>query len=95
MIICGYVKKVIHEKDFNKKSGRYQTMIKGTVGRIVVLIGAMQMFAVPAFAATPKWIEKQGKGIFLFNVAIVLVIIGFAGYIWWKKRNGEGGGDEE
>ena len=70
-------------------------MIKRTVGRIAVLIGALQVSAAPAFAAGPKWIEKQGKGIFLFNVAIVLVIIGFAGYIWWKKRNGEGGGDEE
>jgi protein-S-isoprenylcysteine O-methyltransferase Ste14 len=70
-------------------------MMKKIVARIVVLIGALQVCAAPAFAAAPKWIEKQGKGVFMFNVAIVLVIIGFAGYIWWKKRNGEGGGDEE
>ena len=69
-------------------------MIKRTVGRVAGLIGALQMSATPAFAAAPKWIEKQGKGIFLFNVAIVLAIVGFAGYIWWKKRNGDGGGDE-
>lgn len=69
-------------------------MIKRTVGRVAVLIGALQVSAAPAFAAAPKWIEKQGKGIFLFNVAIVLAIVGFAGYIWWKKRNGDGGGDE-
>lgn len=69
-------------------------MIKRTVGRVAVLIGALQVSVVPAFAAAPKWIEKQGKGIFLFNVAIVLAIVGFAGYIWWKKRNGDGGGDE-
>ena len=69
-------------------------MIKRTVGKVAVLIGALQICAVPAFAAAPKWIEKQGKGIFLFNVAIVLAIVGFAGYIWWKKRNGDGGGDE-
>ena len=38
---------------------------------------------------------KQGKGVFLFNVAIVLVIIGFAGWIMWKKKNGgDDGGDE-
>lgn len=69
-------------------------MIKRTVGRVAGLIGALHMSAAPAFAAAPKWIEKQGKGIFLFNVAIVLAIVGFAGYIWWKKRNGDGGGDE-
>jgi heme/copper-type cytochrome/quinol oxidase subunit 2 len=70
-------------------------MIKGILGRIVVLIGAMQMSAAPAFAAAPKWIEKQGKGVFLFNVVIVFVIIGVAGWIMWKKKNGgDDGGDE-
>ena len=69
-------------------------MIKRTVGRVAVLIGVLLVSVAPAFAAAPKWIEKQGKGIFLFNVAIVLAIVGFAGYIWWKKRNGDGGGDE-
>ena len=70
-------------------------MNKKLLGRIVVLVGALHLIVVPAFAAAPKWIEKQGKGVFLFNVAIVFVIIGVAGWIMWKKKNGgDDGGDE-
>lgn len=68
-------------------------MIKNLIARLMLVMGGSFLLSAPMMAA-PKWIDKQGKGIFLFNVAIVLAIVGFAGYIWWKKRNGDGGGDE-
>jgi len=46
---------------------------------------------------TPAWaglIEKQGKGVFFFNVAVALIIVGMGGYIIWKKKQADEGDDE-
>jgi hypothetical protein len=64
-------------------------MIK-QVKRLAVLffLGAMEF---PMMASVPNFIAKQGKGVFLFNVAVILIIAGFAGYLVWKKKNNDGG----
>ena len=33
---------------------------------------------------------KQGKGVMVFNLIVVLAIVGFGIYIWNKKRNEDG-----
>jgi hypothetical protein len=69
-------------------------MLKKSLSKLMVLFVSLVALQNPLTAA-PKWIEKQGKGVFLFNVAIVFVIIGVAGWIMWKKKNGgDDGGDE-
>lgn len=53
--------------------------------------GALYQLAAPAWAGL---IEKQGKGVFFFNVGVALLIVGIGGYIMWKKKQAEEGDDE-
>jgi len=34
---------------------------------------------------------KQGKGVLIFNLLVVLAIVGIGAWVWWKKHNSEDG----
>jgi hypothetical protein len=65
-------------------------MIK-KIQRLMAVVFALKAMEFPMMAAVPNFIAKQGKGVFLFNVAVILIIVGFAGYLVWKKKNNDGG----
>ena len=65
--------------------------MKYSKGLVLAVFGVVLGLGLEAPVYAGFNFGKQGKGVIIFNLLVVLAIVGFGVYIWNKKRNDEEG----